>query len=58
MTLGAAAPAGVRLIGLQESVRHMRGTAPPRFPAPRSSCHGIGGMFAASGTIIMSNEAP
>jgi hypothetical protein len=23
-----------------------------------SSCHGIGGMFAASGTIIMSDDAP
>jgi hypothetical protein len=25
---------------------------------PRATCHGVGGMFAASGTIIMSNEAP
>ena len=23
-----------------------------------SVCHGVGGMFAASGTIIMSNEVP
>jgi hypothetical protein len=23
-----------------------------------SVCHGVGGMFAASGTIIMSNEPP
>jgi hypothetical protein len=23
-----------------------------------SVCHGVGGMFAASGTIIMSNEGP
>jgi hypothetical protein len=23
-----------------------------------SVCHGVGGMFAASGTIIMSNERP
>jgi hypothetical protein len=23
-----------------------------------SACHGVGGMFAASGTIIMSNEPP
>jgi hypothetical protein len=23
-----------------------------------SVCHGVGGMFAASSTIIMSNEAP
>ena len=28
-------------------------------PSARISvCHGVGGMFAASGTIIMSNEAP
>ena len=42
---------------LQESVRQMRGTAPAQIPGARiSGCHG-GGMFAASGTIIMSNEA-
>jgi hypothetical protein len=23
-----------------------------------SVCHGVGGLFAASGTIIMSNEPP
>jgi hypothetical protein len=23
-----------------------------------SVCHGVGGMFAASGTVIMSNERP
>jgi hypothetical protein len=28
----------------------------PRRPDP--VCHGVGGMFAASGTIIMSNEPP
>jgi len=44
---------------LQESVRQMRGTAPAQIPdAKISVCHGVGGMFAASGTIIMSNEAP
>ena len=36
--------------------------APPfksaQIPGTRISvCHGVGGMFAASGTIIMSNEA-
>ena len=25
---------------------------------PRAARHGVGSMFAASGTIIMSNEAP
>jgi len=30
-----------------------------RFPGVKISvCHGVGGMFAASGTIIMSNEEP
>ena len=37
----------------------MRGTAPAQIPGARISvCHGVGGMFAASGTIIMSNEPP
>src|SRR5258707_9241730 len=45
------------MYALQESVRQMRGTAPAQIPGAKSSvCHGVGGMFAASGTIIMSNE--
>jgi hypothetical protein len=37
----------------------MRGTAPAQIPAARISvCHVVGGRFAASGTIIMSNEPP
>ena len=45
------------MYALQESVRQMRGTAPAQIPdAKISVCHGVGGMFAASGTIIMSNE--
>ena len=37
----------------------MRGIAPAQIPdAKISVCHGVGGMFAASGTIIMSNEPP
>ncbi len=41
------------------SVRQMRGTAPAPIPGAKISvCHGVGGMFAASGTIIMSNEPP
>jgi hypothetical protein len=44
---------------LQESARQMRGTAPARILGAKISvCHGVGGMFAASGTIIMSNEPP
>ena len=47
------------LYALQESVRQTRGTAPAQIPdAKISVCHGVGGMFAASGTIIMSNEPP
>jgi thiolase-like protein len=47
------------MYALQESVRQMRGIAPAQIPGARISvCHGVGGMFAASGTIIMSNEAP
>src|SRR6266571_4241059 len=47
------------MYALQESVRQMRGSAPAQIPAARISvCHGVGGMFAASGTIIMSNEPP
>jgi acetyl-CoA acetyltransferase len=47
------------MYALQESVRQMRGTAPAQVPGAKISvCHGVGGMFAASGTIIMSNEAP
>src|ERR1700736_1055778 len=45
------------MYALQESVRQMRGIAPAQIPGAKISvCHGVGGMFAASGTIIMSNE--
>jgi hypothetical protein len=42
----------------QESVRHqIRETATAQIPDARISvCHGVGGMFAASGKLIMSNE--
>ncbi len=47
------------MYALQESVRQMRGIAPAQVPdAKISVAHGVGGMFGASGTIIMSNEAP
>ena len=46
------------MFALQESVRQMRGTAPAQIPGAKISvCHGVGGMFSASGTIIFSNEA-
>jgi hypothetical protein len=47
------------MYALQESVRQMRGTAPTQIPGAKISvCYGVGGMFAASGTIMTSNEAP
>jgi hypothetical protein len=43
----------------QESVRQMRGIAPAQIPGAKiSASHGIGGTFAASRTIIVSNEPP
>ena len=45
------------MYALQESVRQMRGTSPAQVEgAELSVCHGVGGMFAASGTVIMSNQ--
>jgi hypothetical protein len=45
------------MYALQESVRQMRGIAPAQVPGAKISvCHGVGGMFAASGTIIFANE--
>ena len=47
------------MYALQESVRQMRGTAPAQVPgAAVSLCLGVGGMFAASGCIVMGNELP
>jgi len=47
------------MYALQESVRQMRGVAPAQVrDAKISVCHGVGGMFSSSGTIIMGNERP
>jgi acetyl-CoA acetyltransferase len=47
------------MYALQESVRQLRGLAPAQVPNARISiAHGVGGMFAASGTVIMSNQRP
>ena len=47
------------MYALQESVRQVRGIAPAQVPDTKVSvCHGVGGMFAASGTIIMGNQRP
>jgi hypothetical protein len=41
----------------QESVRQMRGTAPAQIAGAKISvCHGVGGMFAASGTVKISKR--
>jgi len=47
------------MYAMQESIRQMRGTAAAQVPGAKISIsHGVGGMFAASGTVIWSNEAP
>ena len=46
------------MYALQESVRQMRGTSRAQIEGAKISvCHGVGGMFAASGTIVFTNEA-
>ncbi len=45
------------MYALQESVRQVRGVAPAQVPDVRISvAHGVGGMFAASGTIILGGD--
>ena len=45
------------MYALQESVRQLRGTAAAQVPdAKVSVCQGVGGMFAAAGTVIFSNQ--
>ena len=47
------------MYALQESVRQLRGTAPAQVPDARISvAHGVGGMFAAAGTIVLGSEIP
>jgi acetyl-CoA acetyltransferase len=47
------------MYALQESVRQLRGVAPAQVKGAKVSvAHGVGGMFAASGTIVLGNEAP
>ena len=47
------------MYALQESVRQVRGVAAAQVPGVTISVAlGVGGMFAASGTVILSNEAP
>lgn len=47
------------MYAMQESVRQVRGIAPAQVPGVKISVsHGVGGMFAASGTVVMSNDRP
>jgi acetyl-CoA acetyltransferase len=47
------------MFALQESVRQVRGIAPAQVPDVEISvCHGVGGMFSASGTVVLSNQRP
>jgi hypothetical protein len=47
------------MYALQESVRQLRGIAAAQVPNVRISvAHGVGGMFAASGTVVLGNQAP
>jgi len=47
------------MFALQESVRQVRGTAPAQVPNVKISvAHGVGGMFSASGTVVLSNQKP
>jgi len=56
---GALSDMHCDMYALQLSLRQTRGTALAQIPGAKISvCHGVGGMFAASGTIIRSNEAP
>lgn len=47
------------MFAIQESVRQLRGTAPAQVDGVEISvAHGVGGMFAASGTLVLSNVRP
>ncbi len=47
------------MYALQESVRQLRGTAAAQVPGAQISvAHGVGGMFGASGTVILGNQRP
>jgi len=45
------------MFALQESIRQLRGEADAQVPNVKISiAHGVGGMFSASGTVIMTNQ--
>ncbi len=46
------------MFAIQESVRQLRGTAAAQVPGVEVSvAHGVGGMFGASGTLVLTNQA-
>ena len=46
------------MFAIQESVRQLRGEAAAQLPDVRTSiAHGVGGMFSAAGTLILTNDA-
>ncbi|MGD9861896.1 MAG: thiolase [Pseudodonghicola sp.] len=46
------------MFALQESVRQMRGISPAQVPGARLSVvHGVGGMFSAAATAVLTTEA-
>jgi acetyl-CoA acetyltransferase len=45
------------MFAIQESVRQLRGTAPAQVPGVTVSVtHGVGGMFAAAATLVLTNR--
>ncbi len=45
------------MFAIQESVRQLRGTAPAQVPDVKISvAQGVGGMFAAAGTLVLANQ--
>jgi acetyl-CoA acetyltransferase len=47
------------MFALQETVRQVRGVAPAQVKDVQVAvCHGVGGMFAASGTVVMADRRP
>jgi acetyl-CoA acetyltransferase len=45
------------MFALQESVRQVRGSAPAQVPDVHISvAHGVGGMFAAAGTVVLADQ--
>ncbi|MEA3019903.1 MAG: hypothetical protein QOI47_1427 [Actinomycetota bacterium] len=47
------------MFAIQETVRQLRGTAPAQVPDMKLGVtHGVGGMFAAAATLVLSNQEP